>query len=171
MGDIGTTIMLIIVIVLIVAMFALSYFRRKKYNNELSEMRNDLKIGDRVMTDTGVVGELVDSYEEDGFKYFVLKSGKGNNMGYFAVHANAIYYVFGKENQNEKKKSDKTEQTIKQPTSDNEAKLTEEKESETSLTKEEEEKPVEKAETNLNNKTKSSKNKTSKSKKSTKKSK
>ena len=89
--------LLIVLIVLVVALFITSYVRRKKYNSELGQMREELKIGDKVMTDTGVVGEVVDSYIEDEYKYFVLKSGRGNNVGYFAVHANAIYYVFGKE--------------------------------------------------------------------------
>jgi len=88
--DKGNLILMIVVIVLIVAMFTISFIRK-------TAMRSDLKIGDKVMTDTGVVGELVDTYEEEGYKYFVLKSGKGNNVGYFTVHANAIYYVFGKE--------------------------------------------------------------------------
>lgn len=95
--DKGNLILLIIVVVLVVAMFVISFIRKKRFNNDLTAMRNDLKIGDKVMTDTGVVGELVETYEEEGYKYFVLKSGKGNHVGYFAVHANAIYYVFGKE--------------------------------------------------------------------------
>ena len=90
-------IILIVLIVLVVALFVVSYMRKRKFSGELSQMRADLKIGDKVMTDTGVVGEVVDSYVEDEYKYFVLKSGRGNNVGYFAVHANAIYYVFGKE--------------------------------------------------------------------------
>ena len=94
---------LIILCILVVVLFVMSYLKRKKYNNQLGEMRNELKIGDKVMTDTGVVGEVVDSYMEEEYKYFVLKSGKGSNVGYFTVHANAIYYVFGKDNQNQEK--------------------------------------------------------------------
>ena len=40
---------------------------------------------------------FVDSYTEEEYKYFVLKSGKGDKVGYFSVHANAIYYVYGKD--------------------------------------------------------------------------
>lgn len=90
-------ILLVILIVLVVALFLLSYFKKKKFNQELGQMRDELKVGDKVMTDTGVVGEVVDSYVEDEYKYFVLKTGKDKNIGYFTVHANAIYYVFGKE--------------------------------------------------------------------------
>lgn len=98
----GEIILLIVLSVFLIAMFVLSYARKKKYNQGLSSMREELKNGDKVMTDAGIVGEVVDSYTEEGYKYFVLKSGKGNNIGYFSVHANAIYYVFGKEdNQNQ----------------------------------------------------------------------
>lgn len=90
-------ILLIVVVVLLVALMVISYVRKKKYNSELTDMRKDLKVGDKVMTDTGVIGELVESFEEDGYKYFVLKSGRDSHVGYFTVHANAIYYVFGKE--------------------------------------------------------------------------
>ncbi len=105
MGDKGSLILMIVVLVLLVAMFVVSYVQKKKYNSKLNTMREELKIGDRVMIDTGVVGELVDTYEEEGYKYYVLKSGKGNHVGYFAVHANAIYYVFGKDKQLDKIKN------------------------------------------------------------------
>ncbi len=98
---------LLIMIVLVVVLFVISYMRKKKFNSELGQMREDLKTGDKVMTDTGMVGEVVESFTEDEYKYFVLKSGKGNNVGYFTVHANSIYYVYDKENKstssNEKK--------------------------------------------------------------------
>ncbi len=90
-------VLVIVLLVLVVALFVMSYLKRRKFNGELSAMREELKTGDKVMTDTGVVGEVVESYVEDEYKYFVLKSGKGNNVGYLTVHANAIYYVFGKE--------------------------------------------------------------------------
>ena len=95
----------IVLIVLLVALFVISGMKKKKFNAELGQMREDLKVGDKVMTDSGVVGEVVDSYVEEEYKYFVLKSGKGEKTGYFTVHANAIYYVFGKETKQEEKKT------------------------------------------------------------------
>lgn len=93
------TIILAVSVVILVALMVVSYMKKKKYNTGLSDMRDQLNMGDKVMTESGIVGELVDSYEEDGFKYFVLKSGRGQNVGFYTVHANAIYYVFGKEDQ------------------------------------------------------------------------
>lgn len=142
-------VLLIILIVLVVALFVVSYMKKKKYNAELGQMREELKIGDKVMTDTGVVGEVVDSYIEDEYKYFVLKSGKGSNVGYFTVHANAIYYVFGKEEKQtqEKKVSIKVNspETAEKPATEQKAnkaeqveeKQEENKESNKSTTKDE----------------------------------
>lgn len=96
-------ILCVILIVLLVALFVISGMKKKKFNAEMGQMREELKKGDKVMTDSGIVGEVVDSYVEEEYKYFVLKSGKGDNTGYFTVHANAIYYVFGKEQPTEKK--------------------------------------------------------------------
>ncbi len=98
-------ILVVILLVLLVALFVISGMKKKKFNAEMGQMREELKIGDKVMTDSGVVGEVVDSYVEEEYKYFVLKSGKDANTGYFTVHANAIYYVFGKEQPNAEKKT------------------------------------------------------------------
>lgn len=87
----------VVLILLVVALFAISYMKKKKYNTNLNQLREELKPGDKVMTDSGIVGEVVDSYVEEDYKYFVLKSGKGDNVGYYTVHGNAIYYVFGKD--------------------------------------------------------------------------
>lgn len=96
-------IIVVILIVLVVALFGVSYVRKKKYNTELGAMREELKKGDKVLTDSGIVGEVVDSFTEDEYKYFVLKSGKGEHVGYYTVHANAIYYVYGKEDKSQEK--------------------------------------------------------------------
>ena len=98
-------ILVIVLVVLLVALFAISYLKRKKFNTEMGQMREDIKAGDKVMTDSGIVGEVVDSYTEEEYKYFVLKSGKGENTGFFTVHANAVYYVFGKEDARTEKKT------------------------------------------------------------------
>ncbi len=97
-------VLVIILVVLLVALFVISGMKKKKFNAEMGQMRDELKKGDKVMTDSGVVGEVVDSFVEEDYKYFVLKSGKGENTGFFTVHANAIYYVFGKEKKEAEKK-------------------------------------------------------------------
>jgi len=97
-------ILVVVLVALLVALFVMSYMKKKKFNAEMGQLREELKNGDKVMTDSGIVGEVVDSYTEEEYKYFVLKSGRGANTGYFTVHANAIYYVYGKEQKKEEKK-------------------------------------------------------------------
>ena len=97
-------ILVVVLIGLLVALFVISSMKKKKFNAEMGQMREELKPGDKVMTDSGIVGEVVNSYVEEEYKYFVLKSGKDSNVGYFTVHANAIYYVFGKEKKESEKK-------------------------------------------------------------------
>lgn len=97
-------ILLVVLIALVAALFVFNFLKRKKFNSELKTLREELKPGDKVMTDSGVVGEVVESYVEDEYTYFVLKSGKGSNVGYYTVHGNAIYYVFGKEERKDDKK-------------------------------------------------------------------
>ena len=94
----GYTIFMLVLLGLFALMLVMSAVRKKKVAEQTSEMRADLKKGDKVMTDSGIVGEIMESYEEEGYKYFVLKTGKNENVSFFTVHANAIYYVFGKEN-------------------------------------------------------------------------
>ena len=120
-------ILVVVIVVLVAALFAISFVKRKKFNGELSQMREELKAGDKVMTDTGVVGEVVDSYVEDEYKYFVLKSGKGDKVGYFTVHANAIYYVYDKGEQQKEKVVVKVAPKVEAPAAEKEEKAEEPK--------------------------------------------
>ena len=97
-------ILIAILIVLLVALFVMSTLKKKKFNAEIGQMREELKQGDKVMTDSGIVGEVVESFMEEEYKYFVLKTGKGDNTGFVTVHGNSIYYVFGKEQKQAEKK-------------------------------------------------------------------
>lgn len=119
MNNVTEIVLLVVLVVLVVALFAISYFKKKKYNTELGTMRSELKVGDKVMTDTGVIGEVVNSFEEEGYKYFVLKTGDDKHVGYFTVHANAIYYVFGKEEQTSNKVNDATSQPTEENAEEN----------------------------------------------------
>ena len=108
--------LLAVLIILVVALFVISFLRRRKFDSSLNAMREELKNGDKVMTDCGIVGEIVDSFVEDETKYFVLKTGKDDKIGYLTVHGAAVYHAFGKEQaSNEEKKvvviKPKTEQT------------------------------------------------------------
>ena len=75
----------------------LGYAKRRKFNTQLQDLRDNVKVGSKVMTDTGVVGEVAAITTEGEHKYFTLKTGTKDKFGYLQVHANAVYYVFDKE--------------------------------------------------------------------------
>ena len=91
-----STILMIVILLFLVALMVMGYLKRRKYATQLQQLRDDVKVGDKVMTDTGVVGEIVDVATEGEHKYFTIKPGTDDKFGYVKVHANAVYYVFDK---------------------------------------------------------------------------
>lgn len=94
--SVGNVLMIAILGFLVVLM-VLGYTKRRKFNTQLQDLRDNIKVGNKVMTDTGVVGEIADITTEGEHKYFTIKSGTDDKFGYIKVHANAVYYVFDKE--------------------------------------------------------------------------
>ena len=94
--DVQSILMLAILLFLVVLM-VLGYMKRRKYNTQLQDLRDNIKVGDKVMTDTGVMGEIVDISTEGEHKYFTIKTGTADKFGYLKVHSNAVYYVFDKD--------------------------------------------------------------------------
>ena len=91
------SILMLAILLFLVVLMVLGYMKRRKFNTQLQDLRENIKVGDKVMTDTGVVGEIVDVATEGEHKYFTIKSGTDDKFGYVKVHANAVYYVFDKE--------------------------------------------------------------------------
>lgn len=94
--EVSTIIMLVVLLFLVVLM-VLGYLRRKKFNDQLMQMRSELKVGDKVMTDTGVVGEVIEKRAEGEFNFVTIKTGAGDHVGYMEIHENAVYYTFNKD--------------------------------------------------------------------------
>lgn len=90
------SLLMVAILLFLVVLMVLGYMRRRKFNTQVQELRNNIKVGDKVMTDTGVVGEIIDISTEGEYKYFTIKSGTDKNFGFVKVHANAVYYVFDK---------------------------------------------------------------------------
>lgn len=98
--EVSTIIMLVILLFLVVLM-VLGYLKRKKFNDKLMQMRTELKVGDKVMTDTGVVGEVISKRVEGEFNFITIKTGSDDHVGYMEIHENAVYYVFNKDGEPE----------------------------------------------------------------------
>ena len=93
----GDAIFLGIMVLALGALMVVTSLRRRKYGAQLQEIRNNIKKGDKVMSETGIVGEVVDIEIEADAKYFTIKTGSKNNIGFIKLHSNAVYYVFNKD--------------------------------------------------------------------------
>lgn len=91
------SILMLAILAFLAVLMVLGYMKRRKFNTQLQDLRENIKVGDKVMTDTGVVGEIAEVATEGEHKYFVIKSGTEKNFGFVKVHANAVYYVFNNE--------------------------------------------------------------------------
>ena len=92
------SILMLAILAFLVVLMVLGYAKRRKFNTQLQDLRDNVKVGSKVMTDTGVVGEIAAITTEGEHKYFTIKTGTKDMVGYIKVHANAVYYVFDKEN-------------------------------------------------------------------------
>ena len=112
--DVSSIIMLLILLCLI-GLMALGFFKRKKVDAKLQEMRGELKVGDKVMTDTGIIGVIVNKRTQDEYNFVTIKTGDDKHEGYLEVFQDAIYYTFNKNDepdfagQNAEENNDKEE--------------------------------------------------------------
>ena len=89
--------LMLAILFFLVLLMVFGYAKRRRYNNQLQAIRDNIKKGDKVMTDTGVVGEIVDISTEGEHSYFTIKTGTDKQFGFIKVHSNAVYCVFDKE--------------------------------------------------------------------------
>ena len=89
--NLGWTIALIVLIVLMVIYLIFGSINRKKQQEQAMKMLNDLKVGDKVVTNAGVYGEIVSQKETDMGKIVVLKTGEdGGKASYITINASVI---------------------------------------------------------------------------------
>lgn len=93
----ASNIIMLAVLLFLVVLMVLGYMRRNKYSKNLMAMRAELKVGDKIMTDTGIVGEIVDKRSDGEYNFVTIKTGNGEHVGYMEIYENSIYYVFGKD--------------------------------------------------------------------------
>ncbi len=79
-----------VLLVLVVGIFVLNYFRSKKNQEGLKNMVNSLKVGDHVKTYSGFYGKILEIVDTTDGKVAVLETGSEKNKGIFDVF-NAIY--------------------------------------------------------------------------------
>ena len=100
--------LLIILVVLLGAMFAWNFYRQKKYQKQEEQMINDIKVGTKVKTYSGIYGTVVGVYESTDGRVAILSLDGKTTM---EIDFRAIYAVDQKQ---EVKDEPQQEQTVEE---------------------------------------------------------
>ena len=91
----ATQIILLCTIVILVVMYPiLTRIRNKKDIEKLQQQTDNLKVGTKVLTTSGIYGTVVELREENERTLVVIETGSKDKKGYLAIEAFAIYTVF-----------------------------------------------------------------------------
>ncbi len=82
-----------VVALLLIAMPIMMNARNKRETQKVQEQTNSLKVGDKVLTTSGVYGTITELKFDDSQKVVVIETG-GKTKSYMTVDAYAIYTVF-----------------------------------------------------------------------------
>lgn len=82
-----------VLLVLVIGIFILNYFRSKKSKENMQNMVNSIKVGDKVKTYSGFYGKIIEITETTDGKVAVLETGNEGNHGYLSIDMNAIYAI------------------------------------------------------------------------------
>ena len=82
-----------VVALLLIAMPIMMNARNKRETQKVQEQTNSLKVGDKVLTTSGVYGTITELKFDDSQKLVVLETG-GKVKSYLTIDAYAIYTVF-----------------------------------------------------------------------------
>lgn len=94
----ATQIILLCTIVILVVMYPiLTRIRNKKDIEKLQQQTDNLKVGTKVLTTSGIYGTVVELREENERTLVVIETGSKDKKGYLAIEAFAIYTVFDEE--------------------------------------------------------------------------
>lgn len=82
-----------VVVLLLIAMPIMMNAKNKRESQKVQEQTNSLKVGDKVLTTSGVYGTITEVKFDDTQKMVVIETG-GKVKSYMSVDAYAIYTVF-----------------------------------------------------------------------------
>lgn len=99
-----------VVALLLIVMFFMMNARNKKESQKVQEQTNSLKVGDKVLTTSGVYGTITEIKFDDTRKLVVIETG-GKEKSYLTFDAYAIYEVLNKENAAPTAEEPKVEET------------------------------------------------------------
>ena len=115
MGDVVNYILIGIVVLMLIALPIMMNQKNKRETQKIQEQTNSLKVGDKVLTTSGVYGTIKELKLDDAQKLVVIETG-GKTKSYMTVDAYAIYTVFKSEEELKREAEEKLrlEQEAKQ---------------------------------------------------------
>ncbi len=95
-NSIWSWVLIVIVVLLLIALPIMMNARNKRETQKIQEQTNSLKVGDKILTTSGVYGTITELQFDDSKKVVVIETG-GKTKSYMTVDAYAIYTVFKSE--------------------------------------------------------------------------
>ncbi len=92
-NDVWNYVLVGIIVLLLIVMVILMNARNKRETQKIQEQTNSLKVGDKILTTSGVYGTITELRFDDSKKQVVIETG-GKTKSYLTVDAYAIYTVF-----------------------------------------------------------------------------
>lgn len=95
-GDVGVTqwVLLGLILVLIVLYPVFMVIKNKKEREKFDTLSQSLKVGEKVLTSSGIYGEIVSISQVEQGKLVTLLTGDEEHKGFISVDVLAIYTVF-----------------------------------------------------------------------------
>lgn len=84
---------LIILVVFLIFMLVFSASKRKKDAKMAEDFANNLKVGDKVKTYSGIYGKIISIKDTPNGKIATIETGEGKNVSYMSVDVYAIYNI------------------------------------------------------------------------------
>ena len=101
-------ILIAVVVLMLIALPIMMNQKNKRETQKIQEQTNSLKVGDKILTTSGVYGTITEIKFDDAQKLVVIETG-GKTKSYMTVDAYAIYTVFKSEEELENDKQAKLE--------------------------------------------------------------
>ncbi len=96
MENIINYILLAVVVLMLIALPIMMNQKNKRETQKIQEQTNSLKVGDKILTTSGVYGTITELKFDETQKLVVIETG-GKEKSYLTVDAYAIYTVFKSE--------------------------------------------------------------------------
>lgn len=102
-----------VVALLLIAMPIMMNARNKRETQKVQEQTNSLKVGDKILTTSGVYGTIVELKFDDTQKVVVIETGSKEHKSYMSIDAYAVYTVFKSDAELKKKQKQRLKQKRK----------------------------------------------------------